>query len=91
MKKETKQWWKESLLDSLLEIILGLICLAIGAGIFVLFGKRIDDIDFEFAVLLGLGVILAFVIVIYLIIRLVKKKKQADNDDGISPLNKDKE
>lgn len=90
MKKETKKRLKENLLDAILEIILGLACFAIGIGVFALFGKEMDDIDFDIAFLVGLGVIVAISIVVFLIVRSVRKSsKRIEENDGISPLNKD--
>ncbi len=90
MKKETKRKWKENLLDAVLEFVLGLVGVVIGVGVFALFGKEIDEIDFELAFLVGIGVVVAISIVVFLIVRAFRKKsKKNDENDGISPLNKD--
>ncbi|MBO5373921.1 MAG: hypothetical protein J6A54_00545 [Clostridia bacterium] len=89
MKKETKKRLKENLLDAILEVVFGVICIAIGAGVLMLFGKSIDDMDFEVMALIGIGVIVAIAILVYLAFRMIKKKKSSEENDGISQLNKD--
>ncbi|MBQ7411735.1 MAG: hypothetical protein IJW10_02365 [Clostridia bacterium] len=81
MKKKTKENLKERIIDVLLELVLGVLCLAIGIGILVLLGKGIDEIDFEIAMLIGASIIIALIIIIYLVVKSIKKKKASGKDN----------
>ena len=81
MKNKTKENLKERIIDVLLELALGVLCLAIGIGILVLLGKGIDEIDFEIAMLIGAGIIIALTIIIYLVVKSIKKKKASGKDN----------
>lgn len=81
MKKKAKENLKERIIDALLELAFGVLCLAIGIGVLVLLGKGIDEIDFEIAMLIGAGIIIALIIIIYLIVRFVKRKKASGKDN----------
>lgn len=81
MKKKTKKNLKERIIDVLLELALGVLCLAIGIGILVLLGKGIDEIDFEIAMLIGASIIIALIIIIYLVVKSIKKKKASGKDN----------
>ena len=80
MEKKSKSKLKEKLLDIVLEILFGLVCVAIGIGVLSLFGKKIEAIDFEIAALIGAGIIIAIFIALYLVIHSSKGKDSEKED-----------
>jgi len=80
-KKSKKGFWakvKTNACEALLELILGLICLAVGIGILALFGQAhlLARMNPELIVLIGVLAVLAVVGIVIAIIAVVKKKKK---------------
>ena len=58
--KKTKRNWKELLSEALLEIVLSLIFLLIGAGIVALFGVDFSKMDSDLLILIGVAAFFLF-------------------------------
>ncbi len=74
MKQKTS--FKERLVDACLELIISAVCLIIGAGLFLLFGKNPWELDFETLALVGVGIFLAAALAVGALVYLIKKKKK---------------
>ncbi len=74
-----KNKFREVLFESVGELVIELLLLAIGAGVVLLLGFTVDldKIDLDLLVLIGVGVIAVIGIVIGGIAWLIKRKKQA--------------
>lgn len=72
---------KEGLLEAALELVLTVVLSAIGIGIFALFGKSLDEIDLELALLIGVAVLIVpAALISYLLHR--KRAKRENNEKG---------
>ena len=80
-KKNKKAKLKENIIDLLLELVLSAIFFAVGFGVLSLFGVRLDDMDADLTVLLGIAVTALIIGGAVLAVRLLNKNKK----------NKDKE
>ena len=75
MKKDKKKP-KEALLEGLLEIVLTLIFFGIGALIVSVFGVELDSPNFDFDLIVLLGIIVSVVVfgLVYALVQWLKKK-----------------
>ena len=72
-------------------MIAAVLC-AIGICVYALFGKSIDEIDFELAVLIGVGVIIVPTLTVAYFVNRKRAKRNVQSDrntSGISPENRD--
>lgn len=77
-KKDPEQaTWKDTLLEGLVELVFGLLCIVIGFGIASLFPKEmIDDEAADLFLFIGGVILVAFISAIAFVIHLIKTKKQ---------------
>ena len=73
MKQRTP--FKERLSDALLELLFGAITVAVGIGIFIIFGENPWNMDFEILALAGLGALTAIVLTVVLAVIFIKKRR----------------
>lgn len=75
--EKRKRTVKEIVFEIFLELILTLVFLGIGALVLILFGADFNflEIDPELVTLIGFGAVLVLFVLVYIIVRLVKKVK----------------
>ncbi len=71
-----KETFKERLLDAIFELIFGLIFVAVGIGIWVVFGKNPWELDFEALALIGMGALAVVALAVGAVIYFIKKRNK---------------
>lgn len=87
-----KEKFKQRLAEALLELVIAAVLCAIGICVYALFGKSMDEIDFELAVLIGVGVIIVPTLTVAYFVNRKRAKRNAQSDRNtseISPENRD--
>ena len=92
MKKETKAKIREGCGEAVLEIVLSLVLLAIGAGVLALFGVSgdVEWLDGDLLMLIGIGAILLVGGAVSVVVRVIKKRKKENNGEENGEDNKNK-
>ncbi len=74
--KNEKRKIAPALLEALFELVLTLVCLGIGIVVLALFGVDLTspDLDYDFIILLGVGIFLALFIGSYFLVEWIKKR-----------------
>ena len=95
MKKGFGNRFKEELGEAVLEIILCIVFLAIGAGVLAIFGVGADAewLEFDTVVMIGVGVTAIAVAAVCIVVHISKKKKKnksEQNSDEVGDSDKTK-
>ncbi|MBQ8433443.1 MAG: hypothetical protein IJX23_01375 [Clostridia bacterium] len=79
-KQKTK--FGEALLEALLEILLVIICFAVGAFVMHLFGVDFAEIDADLLILIGIAIFVVLFVLVSFVVKGIKKlsNKNANND-----------
>ena len=82
--KKTKRNWKELLSEALLEIVLSLIFLLIGAGVVAIFGVDFSKIDSDLLILIGVVAFFLFFggALAYFEKRKKRKRRSRNKEEG---------
>lgn len=76
--KKQKPKFREAIAEALLELLVTLLCLGIGALILALFGVDFSSpgLDWDLVVLLGCAVFIAVLVAVYALVQWIKNKKE---------------
>lgn len=76
--KKQKPKFREAIIEALLELLVTLLCLGIGALILSLFGVDFSSpgLDWDLVVLLGCAVFIAVLVAVYALVQWIKNKKE---------------
>lgn len=79
-KQKTK--FGETLLEALLEIVLAVICFAVGALVMHVFGVDFSSMDADLLILIGIAIFVALFVIVGLVVKGIKKlsNKNSNND-----------
>lgn len=81
-KQKTK--FGEALLEALLEIVLAIICFAVGAFVMHLFGVDFAEMDADLLILIGIAIFVVLFVMVSLVVKGIKKltNKNSNNDQS---------
>lgn len=81
---KTRESFKERLIDSILELLVGAMFFLIGGAIVLIFGGDAFSFDFETLALIGIGAAALIGLICFLIFKIIKRARRSASENDNS-------